>query len=47
MQRKAKLTNSLQTDEKLLKNFPDQYKANFDADGFHVTYLFCFISGTA
>ena len=46
MQRKAKLINSLQTDETLLKNFSGQYKANFDTDGLHVMYLFCFISAT-
>ena len=40
MQRKAKFINSLQTDETLLKKFSDQYKANFDADGLHVMYLF-------
>ena len=36
MQRNAKFINSLQTDETLLKNFSEQYKANFDTDGLHV-----------
>lgn len=40
MQRNAKFINSFQTDGTLLKNFSDQYKANFDADGVHVMYLF-------
>ena len=39
MQRKAKLINSLQTDETLLKNFSDQNKSNFDTNRVHVMYL--------